>query len=119
MSRFTERLRRADQKVDRYFAEASPVKLFIGGVVRPVVAIFESPDAPVSSPGGGEINDTAPALSTYTADISGLSKRDRVVVGDEVYWVTHIGADEAGRTRITLANGEPGEPAPVINGWSK
>lgn len=116
MSRFTERLRRADEKVDRYFAEDLPVRLFIGGALRKVVAIFEAPDAPVSLQGGGEIQDASPAISAYTADIIGLKNKDRVMVGPESYWVTHVGADEAGRTRITLARGAPGDPAPLRGG---
>ena len=69
--------------------------------------------------GGGEIRDVAPALSAYTVDIQGLAKRHAVTVGAEHYWVTHIGADEMGRTRITLAVGEPGKPVEDITQWSR
>lgn len=40
-----------------------------------VSAIFETPDAPVSVPGGGEIQDHAPAISVMTGDIAGLERK--------------------------------------------
>jgi hypothetical protein len=118
MSRFSDWLKRADLKVDRVFAESEPVILVIGAEQRPVTAIFESPDAPVEINGGGEISDHAPALSLYTADIHGLEKRHAVIIGTQSYWVTHIGADEDGRSRVTLAVGAPNKPAKPINKWS-
>lgn len=119
MSRFTERLQRADKVVDRTFAEELPVVLMVGAERRPITAIFEKPDACAEVHGGGEIRDVAPALSAYTVDIQGLAKRHAVTVGAEHYWVTHIGADEMGRTRITLAAGEPGKPVEDITQWSR
>lgn len=73
MSRFTERLQRADKVVDRTFAEELPVVLMVGAERRPITAIFEKPDASVEVYGGGEIRDVAPALSAYTADIRSVS----------------------------------------------
>lgn len=119
MSRFTERLQRADKVVDRTFAEELPVVLMVGVERRPITAIFENPDACADVHGGGEIRDVAPALSAYTVDIQGLAKRHAVTVGAEHYWVTHIGADEMGRTRITLAVGEPSKPVEDITQWSR
>lgn len=119
MSRFGDRLARAEARVNRAFAEDAPVVFMIGDELRPVIAIFEKPDASVEVHGGGEIRDVAPALSVYTADIRGLAKRHAVIVGADRYWVTHIGADEMGRTRITLAVGDPGKPAAEIKQWSQ
>lgn len=116
MSRFTERLQRADRRVDHYFAETLPVRIFPHGEGRDITAIFEDPDAPVGIPGGGEIRDAAPAISAHTAEIHELCHRDKVIVRGDSYWVVHIGANEAGRTRITLARGTPGEPAPMRQG---
>jgi len=116
MSRFTERLRRADRRVDHYFAETLPVWIYPHGEARVITAIFEDPDAPVGVPGGGEIRDAAPAISAHTAEIQGLCKRDKVIVRGDRYWVVRTGANEAGRTRITLARGEPGAPAPLRDG---
>ncbi|EMH4919809.1 hypothetical protein RGP44_002887 [Serratia marcescens] len=118
MNRFTERMQRADRRVDRYFAEDPSVVLVIEGQARPVVAIFESPDDMALVQGGGEIQDHAPAISVYTADIVGLEKKCQALIGGASYWVTHIGADEAGRTRVTLARGVPGKDVDPIK-WSK
>ncbi|KQN46893.1 hypothetical protein ASE93_12340 [Serratia sp. Leaf50] len=119
MSRFLMRMKTVDRQVDRQFAEQQPVFLLIDSERRPVTGIFESPDASVKISGGGEIEDCAPAFSLYTADIKGLKKRHQILMGTESWWVTHVGSDEAGRTRVRLANGEPGKPAPVIDSWSK
>ncbi|MGG8285598.1 head-tail joining protein [Klebsiella sp. 141162] len=118
MNRFRQRLMRADARINRAFAEEILALLTIGQEKRPVVVIFESPDAPVSVPGGGEIQDHAPAFSAMTADIQGLAKHDGVVVNGMPYRVTHVGTDEEGRTRVTLAYGEPGKPQPEIDKWS-
>jgi hypothetical protein len=118
MNRFRARLNRADARINRAFAEELPAELQIGEERRFVSVIFESPDAPVSVPGGGEIQDHAPAFSTMTADIAGLSKNDGVVINAVPYRVTHIGTDEEGRTRVTLGYGRPGKPQPVIDRWS-
>jgi hypothetical protein len=118
MNRFRERLIKADARINRAFAETVPAILSIGNERRPVTVIFESPDAPVSVPGGGEIQDHSPAFSAMTADITGLSKHDGVVINEIAYRVTHVGTDEEGRTRVTLAYGEPGKPQPAIDRWS-
>lgn len=118
MNRFRERLIKADARINRAFAETVPAILSIGNERRPVTVIFESPDAPVSVPGGGEIQDHSPAFSAMTADITGLSKHDGVVINQIAYRVTHVGTDEEGRTRVTLAYGEPGKPQPAIDRWS-
>lgn len=83
-----------------------------------VTVIFESPDALSGVPGGGEIQNHSPAFSAMTADISGLEKHDGVVINTIPYRVTHIGTDEEGRTRVTLAYGEPGKTQPQIDKWS-
>lgn len=108
MSRFTERLQRADKVVDRTFAEELPVVLMVGAERRPITAIFEKPDATVEVYGGGEIRDVAPALSAYTTDIQGLAKRHAVTVGTEHYWVTHTQphkaqADQQAKAKKTQA----------------
>ena len=118
MNRFRERLARADARIDRAFAEEVPAIISVGDEQRPVTVIFESPDAPVSVPGGGEIQNHVPAFSAMTADIAGLSKHDRVLINNLPWCVTHVGADEEGRTRVTLAYGEPGKPQPEITKWS-
>lgn len=118
MNRFRERLMKADARISRAFAEEVPAMLSIGYEQRAVTVIFESPDAPVSVPGGGEIQDHSPAFSAMTADIVGLSKHDSVVMNQVAYRVTHVGTDEEGRTRVTLAYGEPGKPQPAIDKWS-
>lgn len=119
MSRFSERLKRADQRVDRAFAEDVQAVLVIGAEHRPVTVIFEEPDALVTIPGGGEIDDRSPAISAYTRDILGLKNRCQVLIDSVSYWVTHIGANEEGRTRVRLARGEPGRQQPAIDKWSK
>jgi len=53
-----------------------------------------------------------------TADIAGLEKHHEVEINGTTYRVTHVGADEEGRTRVTLAYGAPGKPQPEINKWS-
>ncbi|MCU3631193.1 hypothetical protein N8V40_22395 [Enterobacter hormaechei subsp. steigerwaltii] len=53
-----------------------------------------------------------------TADIVGLEKHHGVEINGTAYRVTHIGADEEGRTRVTLAYGAPGKVQPDINKWS-
>lgn len=118
MNRFRARLNRADARITRAFAEDMPALLHIGDVRRAVAVIFETPDAPVSVPGGGELQDRSPAFSAMTADIVGLAKNDGVVINGVSYRVTHVGSDEEGRTRIALVYGEPGKPQPVINHWS-
>ncbi|TKU54843.1 hypothetical protein FDX08_06645 [Citrobacter sp. wls712] len=118
MRNFHERLMRADARITRLFAEACPAVLHIGNECRPVNVIFETPDAPVNVPGGGEISNHAPAFSAMTADIAGLSKHDEVVVNNVRYRVTHVGVNEAGRTRVTLAYGAPGNVQPPIEQWS-
>jgi hypothetical protein len=118
MNRFRERLNRADARINRAFAEAVPAELRIGNVRRAVTVIFESPDTPVSVPGGGEIQDHSPAFSAMTAEIIGLAKNDGVVINGVNYRVTHVGTDEEGRTRVTLGYGEPGKPQPEIKNWS-
>lgn len=118
MSRFRQRLQRAEARIDRAFAEECPVLLIIGQEQRPVTAIFENPDALVRVTGGGEIQDTAPAISLHTAAVTGLAKKSQVVINGNSWWVTHIGSDEDGRTRVRLAHGKPGRPAPEIDEWS-
>ncbi|EHM1889200.1 head-tail joining protein [Escherichia coli] len=114
MNRFRRLLTNADARVNRAFAEEIPAYLFLrDGEKRPVSVIFESPDATVGIRDGGEINDHAPAFSAMTADISGLMKRDQVEINADIFHVTHIGADEEGRTRVTLARGEPGRSTPA------
>lgn len=71
MHRFYKRLMRADARISRLFSEECPAILSIGSERRPVMVIFESPDAPVRVPGGGEINDQAPAFSALTEDTRG------------------------------------------------
>ncbi len=53
MHRFHKRLMRADARISRLFSEECPAILSIGSERRPVMVIFESPDAPVRVPGGG------------------------------------------------------------------
>lgn len=118
MHRFYKRLMRADARISRLFAEECPAILHIGSERRPVTVIFESPDASVNVPGGGEIADQAPAFSALTEDIVGLAKNCDVELNHEFYRVTHVGADEMGRTRVTLGRGR-GPSLPVIDGWSK
>ena len=118
MNHFRSRLARADARINRAFAEEAPATLLIGDEARPVVVIFESPDSPVSVPGGGELQDYSPAFSAMTADIAGLSKGDGAIVNGVNYRVIHVGTDEQGRTRVSLAFGEPGKPQPDINHWS-
>jgi len=118
MSRFRERLMRAEARINRAFAEEMPAILFIGDEQRPVIIIFESPDAPVGVPGGGEIQDHAPAFSALTHDLTGLSKHDGVLIDGVSYRVTHVGADADGRKRVTLAYGRPDKPQPAIDSWS-
>lgn len=48
----------------------------------------------------------------------GLEKHHGVEINGTAYRVTHIGADEEGRTRVTLAYGAPGKVQPDINKWS-
>ncbi|TNL10060.1 hypothetical protein CYD30_11340 [Kosakonia cowanii] len=118
MNRFRARLARADARISRAFAEELPAVLFIGSEVRSVTVIFETPDAPVDVPSGGQIQNRSPAFSALTADIAGLEKHHGVEINGTAYRVTHVGADEEGRTRVTLAFGEPGKPQPGINHWS-
>ena len=118
MSRFRQRLERAEARIERYFAEAMPAVLLIGREHRHVTVIFEAPDAPVSVPGGGEILDRAPAFSARTAALGGLGKNDTVAIGGAEYRVTHVGADEEGRTRVTLAVGKAGVKTPSLDTWS-
>lgn len=118
MNRFRQRLDRAEARINRAFAEELPALLLIGAERRAVTIIFEVPDAPVSVPGGGEIQDHSPAFSAITADLSGLDKQCTVQINNEMYRVTHIGTDEEGRTRVTLGCGEGGRVAPIIDRWS-
>ncbi|HBN5194547.1 TPA: hypothetical protein L3F01_005250, partial [Citrobacter freundii] len=55
MSRFRERLAKADARINRAFAEEVPACLQTGEGPRLVTVIFESPDALSGVPGGGEI----------------------------------------------------------------
>ena len=48
----------------------------------------------------------------------GAELRPVTVIFETPYRVTHIGADEEGRTRVTLAYGAPGKVQPDINKWS-
>lgn len=118
MGNFHERLMRAEARITRLFAQPYPAVLYIGNECRQVNVIFETPDAPVSVPGGGEISNHAPAFSAMTTDIVGLSRHDEVVVNNIRYRVTHVGANESGRTRVTLAYGAPGNVQPPIEQWS-
>ncbi|WP_249420352.1 head-tail joining protein [Escherichia fergusonii] len=118
MGNFHERLMRAEARITRLFAQPYPAVLYIGNECRQVNVIFETPDAPVSVPGGGEISNHAPAFSAMTADIVGLSRHDEVLVNNIRYRVTHVGANEVGRTRVTLAYGAPGNVQPPIEQWS-
>ncbi|WP_202301539.1 head-tail joining protein [Dryocola clanedunensis] len=118
MNRFRARLSKADARINRAFAEEVPALLFIGTESRPVVIIFEAPDAPVFVQGGGEIQDHSPAFSAMTADLNGLEKQCTVQINGKMYRVTHIGTDEEGRTRVTLGYGEAGRVSPVIDSWS-
>lgn len=118
MNRFRQRLLNADARISRAFAEEVPVVLSVGAELRPVTVIFETPDVPVDVPGGGQIQDRSPAFSAMTADIAGLEKHHGVEINGTTYRVTHIGADEEGRTRVTLAYGAPGKVQPDINKWS-
>ena len=79
MSRFRERLAKADARINRAFAEEVPACLQMGEGPRLVTVIFESPDALSGVPGGGEIQNHTPAFSAMTADLSGLEKHDGVV----------------------------------------
>ncbi|MCK2512496.1 head-tail joining protein [Escherichia coli] len=119
MSRFRERMARADARIDRAFAEEMPAIIFVAGERRAITVIFESPDAPVALKGGGEILDQAPAFSSMTEEIAGLKKYAEVRVNDEYFWVTHIGADEMGRTRVTLGKGRRGNQLPDPEHWSQ
>lgn len=118
MNRFRARLNRADARISRAFAEEAPAELQIGEERRSVIVIFESPDALVDVPGGGQIQERSPAFSAMTADIAGLEKHHGVEINGTAYRVTHVGAEEEGRTRVTLAYGAPGKPQPDINKWS-
>ncbi|WP_241609007.1 head-tail joining protein [Rosenbergiella australiborealis] len=118
MSRYAQRLKRVDSTVDRIFAETKCVMLMISGECRTITAILEKPDGLNQISGGGNIEHVSPALSVHTADITGLMKRDAVTIGTDRYWVTHIGADEMGRTRLTLATGAPSQPVADITKWS-
>lgn len=88
MGNFHERLMRAEARITRLFAQPYPAVLYIGNECRQVNVIFETPDAPVSVPGGGEISNHAPAFSAMTADIVGLSRHDEVLVNNIRYRVT-------------------------------
>ena len=118
-SRFEARLRRADTRVQRTFAEKVPVVIRPGPGERAVSAIVETPDNPVAVPHGGDIVDLSPALSLLSCDVGDLRKGDVLLVNGEGFRVTHIGANELGRTRITLACGGVQPPPPSITAWSK
>lgn len=118
-SRFQDRLGRVEVRIQRTFAEACPVVFQVHGECRLITAIFEDPDAPVAVPGGGDIDDRAPAIIPFTRDIVGLKKGDPVTVNGQGYRVTHLGSDELGRTRVTLARGGEQAAPPVIDHWSK
>ncbi|MBT0721070.1 hypothetical protein HGT70_07210 [Rosenbergiella collisarenosi] len=118
MSRYAQRLKRVDSIVDRMFAETECVVLMIGGECRTITAILEKPDGLTQLSGGGNIEHLSPALSVHTAEIVGLMKRHAVIIGIDRYWVSHIGADEMGRTRLTLAVGDPNQPVADITQWS-
>lgn len=119
MSRFSERLNRADRRVFITFAESVPVSLFVGEERRDFHAIFEEPDNPVVVKGGGEIADMAPAIIADPVNLSGVERCQRVLVNGSDYWISHIGANELGMQRLTLAVGEPGAESPQLPGWSK
>ena len=118
MSRFRQRLLKADARITRAFAGELPAILVIGTERRPVAVILETPDAPVDVPGGGQIQNHSPAFSVMTADIAGLEKHHGVEINGTPYRVTHVGTDEEGRTRVLLGYGEPGKPQPEISNWS-
>lgn len=98
MGNFHERLMRAEARITRLFAQPYPAVLYIGNECRQVNVIFETPDAPVSVPGGGEISNHAPAFSAMTADIVGLSRHDEVLVNNIRYPVRKGYGREAGES---------------------
>ncbi len=118
MSRFDKRLNRADARINRAFAEELPALIFIGTEIRSVIIILETPDALSTVPRGGEIQNHSPAFSVLTADIAGLEKNHGVQINGLEYRVTHVGSNEAGRTRVALAYGKPGKVQPGIETWS-
>ena len=118
MSRYEQRLKRADTAVDRVFAETERIVLMIGTERRAITAVLEKPDGESHLSGGGKIEHLSPALSVYTSDITGLLTRHEVLIGSDHYWVSHIGADEMGRTRLTLAVGIPNQSVADITQWS-
>ncbi|MBL5899932.1 hypothetical protein I7V27_13460 [Lelliottia amnigena] len=89
----------------------------IHGVDTPVRAVFDEPAADSSLPGGAAIvEDVAPTLFVKTALIAGLKKRDAVSVAGEPFWVVKVGPDDTGTCTVTLARGQPGDPAPLREG---
>lgn len=118
MNRYGQRLKRADAAVDRVFSETERIVLLVGTERRVITAVLEKPDGESQLNGGGNIKHLSPALSVHTSDITGLLKRHEVLIGSEHYWVSHIGTDEMGRTRLTLATGDPNQPVADITKWS-
>ncbi|WP_227317441.1 head-tail joining protein [Cedecea davisae] len=87
---------------------------------EPVRAVFDDPDTVAALPGGAALADIVdPTLFVKTALITGLKKYDRVRIGQQMYWVLHVGEDDTGSTAVRLARGEPGKPATAPLGWSK
>lgn len=119
VSQFERMMRQADRRIDQAFAKETDVILRIGTEQRAIKAIFENPDDPVNVPGGGDIRHMKPAISVNTADIYGLKPKCEVVIDGRSWWVVRVGADEVGRTRVTLASGKPGRPTPEITEWSQ
>lgn len=119
MSRFRDRLIKADQRISRMFAEYEEAMWYGSNRWHFISIIFETPDALVNVPGGGEIQDRAPAISAMTTDITGLEKESLIVIRNQPYRVTHVGSDEEGRTRVRLAYGEPGAGQKPVEQWSR
>lgn len=120
MRNFRTRLARAEARINRAFAEDVPAYLLIGDERRAITVIFERPDRSVELPAGGEIEQFPPAMSALTADITGLRAHCTVELNNAFYRVTHVGADEEGRTRVLLTEGAAGQAAPAVpGGWVK
>lgn len=120
MRNFRDRLARAEDRIDRAFAEKKPAVLHIGDERRPVTVILERPDRAIELPSGGEISRFPAAVSARTSDIAGIAQHCTVELDGVYFRITHVGADEEGRTRITLTDGKAGQPVPVVPGqWVK
>ncbi|ELN2578464.1 hypothetical protein RY966_004238 [Enterobacter kobei] len=93
------------------------VLLTIRGQQVPARAVFDNPAADSSLPGGAAtVEDVAPTLFVKTALIAGLKKRDAVSIAGEPFWVVKVGPDDTGTCTVTLARGQPGDPAPLREG---